>query len=330
MSQSSTAGSAKPRRINLLKRGLLILLCTVVGWFILGRIAQKSAHRTPNSTSTGMPTSIPTDSELKAEWQAMKDAHEAMLPVAPARGLVDGIAEPMAYGTPMIAHGAELLVATKEFARSRATLEEILDRHHGYAAKLRMIGQPSGSLLSATLRVPSTEFNGAVSDLKALGNVEREEETANEITQQRADVEARLTNAQNRLQRLQEMLGKNQKTTAGNPVDGQKQLSSVSAEIAQLEAERTAAEHSAVFANIFFSLREEIAQPVESLTAQLRNSAVTGLSDALTSSSGILIFLLGHGPVLLLWATVLYFPVRYAWRNREKWIKSEARKAATA
>src|ERR1700676_1460001 len=81
------------------------------------------------------------------------------------------------YATPMIAHAAELSVATKEFANSRATLEEILERHHGYAAKLRMVGLPASSTLTATLRIPSSEFIGAVNDLKTLGSVELEEQT---------------------------------------------------------------------------------------------------------------------------------------------------------
>ena len=61
--------------------------------------------------------------------------------------------QPYAATNPMIAHSAELAVATKEFVQSRSTLEEILERHRGYAAKLRMVGQKSGSVLSAMLRV---------------------------------------------------------------------------------------------------------------------------------------------------------------------------------
>ena len=57
------------------------------------------------------------------------------------------------FPEPRIAYSAELSVVTKEFAHSRASLEEILERHQGYVAKLRLVGQPSGSVLSATLRV---------------------------------------------------------------------------------------------------------------------------------------------------------------------------------
>ena len=46
-----------------------------------------------------------------------------------------------AYREPQVAYSAELTVATREFAHSRASLEEILERHYGYVAKLRMVGE---------------------------------------------------------------------------------------------------------------------------------------------------------------------------------------------
>jgi hypothetical protein len=109
-------------------------------------------------------------------------------------------------GERRITYSAELAVATKDFVHSRASLEEILERHRGYVAKLRMVGQPVGSLLSATLRIPSSEYSSTLSELKSIGRVEREEESADELTQQHGDFEARLLNAQNTEQRLQRML----------------------------------------------------------------------------------------------------------------------------
>jgi hypothetical protein len=220
----------------------------------------------------------------------------------------------IATGSPLMAHTAELAVVTKEFGRSRTSLEEILERHRGYAAKLRMFGQKSGSVLSATLRVPSTELTGTVSELKALGDVEREEQAADEITQQRADLEARLTNAQNTLRRLQELL-KKQTYPDGNVRELQRQIGNASAEVARLEAERQASEHRVIFANVFLTLREEIAKPSESLGAQLRSAAATGFGDALASVAGLLAFLIGRGPVVLLWCAILYPPARFVWKR---------------
>ena len=239
-----------------------------------------------------------TRGELKAQF-----GREAPLP-----------APPMSAGNPLIAHTAELAVATKEFGRSRTSLEEILERHRGYAAKLRMVGQKSGSVLSATLRVPSTELSGTVSDLKALGDVEREEQAADEITQQHADLEARLTNARNTLQRLQLML-KQQTYPDGNVRELQRQIANISAEVARLEAERQGSEQRVVFANVFFTLRETVAAPAESFGGQLRAALASGFGDATASLSMLLVFLIGRGPVVLLWCAILWLPVRWVWRR---------------
>src|SRR5438552_19129862 len=79
-------------------------------------------------------------------------------PAAPATNDRRQIAGTSAYDAPLIAHTAELAIATKEFARSRTELEEILERHRGYAARLRMVGRRTGSVLTATLRIPSPEL----------------------------------------------------------------------------------------------------------------------------------------------------------------------------
>jgi len=227
---------------------------------------------------------------------------------------------------PLIAHTAELAVATKEFSKSRTSLEEILERHRAYTAKLRMVGQKSGSVLNATLRVPSTELSETVSELKSLGDVEREEQAADEITQRRADLEARLGNAQKTLKRLQELLQK-QTYPDGNVRELQRQIAMASAEVARLEAERQASEHRVIFANVFFTMREEVAKPSESLGAKLRAAGAAGFGDAMASLAGLLAFLIGRGPVVVLWCAILWIPARFVWK---KWAPVAAQPNAVA
>ena len=316
MSANDHSLVASFRRLSPARRGLLLVFIVSFGLFFLMRAAkpplpsEMRSRKGQISKSVQSPT-IP-DTDLRAEWQRLKESSKVMPPTNPTvpgpgvSSAVDGIG----YGSPLISHAAELAVTTKEFLRSSASLEEILERHHGYASKLRMVGQPTGSTLMATLRVPSSEFNSAVSDLKTLGNVEREEQTADEITQQEADLEARLTNARNTLQRLQERMPKH-----GTAVDLQRQLMAVSAEIARLEAQRTAWQNRTIFANVLFSLREEITPPVENFGAQFRKAALSGLSDALNSLSTIVLFIISYGPAILLWTLLLLFPGRWIWKK---------------
>ena len=95
----------------------------------------------------------------------------------------------------------------------------------------------------------------------------------------------------------------------------QGQLGVLRAEIERMQSELQAFDNRAVFSSVFFSMREGVSSPAVTLGAQLRNAAVQGFSDAATSLSGILIFAMNYGPSLLLWAVILFLPVRYLWRR---------------
>ena len=96
-------------------------------------------------------------------------------------------------------------------------------------------------------------------------------------------------------------------------------------EIERIETERSASRSRVSFANVFFSLREERTSAAETIGAKLRSAAIGGLNDALDSLSSILLFMAGHGPLLVLWAVLIYFPARYLWRRRSQLAFSEAR-----
>jgi hypothetical protein len=331
MSTNEYSLFASLRRLSRARRGLLIVLALSFGLFLLLRAAkqqfQPEIRSTNNSISKAVPSQTGPDTDLKAEWQRLKESSRVIPPGAlpvpgpVAGGMVDGVG----HEGPFISHAAELSVTTKEFSRSRSNLEEILERHHGYASKLRMVGQPSGSTLTATLRVPSSEFNSAVMDLKTLGSVEREEQTADEVTQQQADLEARLTNARNTLQRLQGRLPK-----FGTAVDLQRQIMAVTSEITRLEAQRTAWQNRTIFANVLFSLKEEITPPVESFGTQFRKAAVAGLSDALSSLSAIVLFVISYAPAIVVWTLLLLFPGRWISRKWRRAIEPEPEAARPA
>jgi hypothetical protein len=304
------------------RRGLLLALAALLLCMVsVGRLNRPMVTREGHSETKFQPEvdwpgapSMSPDSLVDDEKQ--KDLREAQK--EPSLSRVDLgnklAAAGMPYATPLMAHTAELAVATHEFAKSRASLEEILERHSGYAAKLRMAGRRNGSVLSATLRVPSAELGATVSELKALGDVEQEEQAADEITQQRADLEARLANAQGTLRRLQELL-KKQTYPDGNVRELQRQIANASAEVNRLEAERNASEHRVIFASVQFSLREVVIAPQESLGAQLHAAAAAGFGEASASLSAILLLLIGRGPIALLWMAILYVPARLVWRR---------------
>jgi uncharacterized small protein (DUF1192 family) len=312
------------RRRMALTGGLL------VGGFLLFLIASnKPAGRTyppiPFVSERGgqgsrtVPAGVGSVGSGPREVDALKSSHlQAELYRS---GPVDSAGS--AFPEPRITYSAELAIVTKEFAHSRSNLEEILERHRGYVAKLRMVGQPSGSVLSAVLRVPSSEYRSALTELKAVGFVEHEEEAADEITQQHGELEARLINAQNEEQRIQRLLhDRAEKVYDYGSLE--RQVALLRTEIERIESERLASGSRVSFANVSFSLREERTPVAETIGAKLRSTAVSGLSDAFESISTILLFLAGRGPLLALWFAIIYFPARFFWRRRSQWALREA------
>ena len=320
MKNSIEAVVLKFRTLSTLKRRLVLTLLAAVCFLALALLSIPPSRKPGVSSVEFLPPESSnavsqTDAELY-QLQEPKGDYRAHLatPVTPPMAASREMGGAFPSAMPLIAHSAELAVSTTEFAKSRTELEEILERHRGYAAKLRMVGRKTGSALSATLRVPAPELGATVNDLKALGDVEQEEQSADELTQQRADLEARLNNAQNTLRRLQELL-KKQTYPDGNVRELQRQIAKASAEVNRLEAERSASEHRIVFANVQFSLREVVSAPTESLSAQLHNAAASGFGEAAASLSAILLFFIGRGPVVLLWMAILFIPARLVWKR---------------
>lgn len=313
------------------RAGLMVVACVAAGVFLLFLSASKQNVAPVHPSAGTFPTEhananneFPLPSGVRATGLDTKELSASMPPGVPSALYLGGSVDlARAYREPQVAYSAELTVATKEFAHSRASLEEILERHHGYVAKLRMVGQPAGSELSATLRVPSSEYRSALAELKGVGLVEHEEEAADEITQQHSELEARLVNAQNEEQRIQRIL-QNRDDKFSDFGSLERQVAMLRGEIERIEAERAASGNRVSFANVFFSLREERISPAETIGAKLRNAGLSGLNDAFESLSTILLFLAGHGPLLALWALLIYVPARYFWRRRAQLTFSEA------
>jgi len=304
--------SLSARKRGVLTAFLVFSALLAVSWVVQPRTDRQIGpiRRIPAAQNSG----VRLEQELKAQWDRLKQ-HPRMFVTAavPPNAGVDAVIGGTDPEAPLIARAAELAITTKDFQRSRTSLEQILERHHGYAARLRMVGLPAGSTLAATLQVPASEFASAVSDLKSLGSIEREEQTADEITQRRAELEVRLTNAQRTLAGLRETAS--QKAKLGKQVEVARMLANVRGEIARLEAEQEAASRRVSFAQVFLTLREEVVQPSVEFSDQFRSAAQEGASDALATLSSILLFGLTRGPALILWMAIVFFPLRWFWRK---------------
>jgi hypothetical protein len=227
--------------------------------------------------------------------------------------------EPEVPTIPMIARVAGLTLTTKEFDKTRAALEEILKRHNGYMGELK-VSAPSdtGRSLTATLRIPAQQLDAALAELKKLGRVEGESQGGEEVTQEYVDLEARLANGKHTEQRLTEIL----RTRTGKLQDVLKvelEIDRVRGEIEQMQAEKKELSKRVAFATLSTTVREEYFARLQgtppSTGSRFRNAAVDGYNTVVEGLIDVGLFLLSAGPSLLLWAAILFFPARWAWKR---------------
>lgn len=222
----------------------------------------------------------------------------------------------------MIIRTAQIALITKDFDNARAAVESILKRHRGYAGELKVAGSDgSGRTLTATLRVPADQLDASLADLKALGRVESESQSGQDVTSDFADLQARLANARNTEQRLTDLL--RQRTgKLSDVLEVEQEIDRVRGEIEQMEAQRKTMSNQVTFATLNATITEDYKAQLQvvppSTSTRLSNAAVAGYKSMVDGLVGLVLFLLENGPSLLLWGVILFLPARLVWKKMRR------------
>jgi hypothetical protein len=220
---------------------------------------------------------------------------------------------------PMIIRTAQLSLITKEFDKARANLEAILKRHRGYVGELKAGGTTgSGRTLTATLRVPADQLDATLAEVKALGRVESESQSGQDVTSQYVDLQARLSNARNTEQRLTDLL-RNRTGKLSDVLEVEQELDRVRGQIEQMEAERKNMSNQVSYATLNATIAEDYKAQLQvvppSTATRLSNAAVEGYRSMVDGGVSLALFLLSDGPSLLLWGAILFMPARLVWKK---------------
>ena len=220
---------------------------------------------------------------------------------------------------PMIARTVSLSLIAKDFDSARASLDAILLRHNGYSANLSVsTPQDAARSLQASLRIPAPQLPVALAELKSLGRVELENQNGEEVTQQHADLVARLKNSRETEQRLQSILA--QRTGKISDVLAvEQEIARVRGEIEQMEAEQKNLEHRVDFATIDLKLSEEykakLDSPAPAISTLIHNAAVNGYRNVADTLLSLILFFAEYVPVLFFWIIFLCVPAWFLWRR---------------
>ena len=220
--------------------------------------------------------------------------------------------------SPMIARVESLTILVKDVDGAHSSVESILSRYHGYSAQLSVNTPGNGPRgLHGSLRIPAAELASAIGEIKALGHVESESQSGEEVSQEHADLVARLKTARATEERFRAILEQRTGRVA-DVLEVEESIARVRGEIERMEAEQAALEHRVDFATVELQLAEEykarLDSPVNSVSTRMHNASVAGYHNATETLLGFVLFAEEYGPSLLIWLAVLAVPI-VLWRR---------------
>jgi predicted nucleic acid-binding Zn-ribbon protein len=163
-------------------------------------------------------------------------------------------------------------------------------------------------LLTAVLRLPASQTESGLAELKKLGRLTNESQNSSDITSQYVDLAARLSNARNSEQRLLALM----RDRAGDLKDVvamEREIASVRENIERMEAQQKDLDNKVQYVTIQLELTEEyhaeLEPPSPSTRVQLQNASVEGIRSAGETAVDIAVFALRYSPALLIWLALI-------------------------
>lgn len=225
---------------------------------------------------------------------------------------------------PLIARSVTLVVVAKDVAAARPALDAILAKYHGYASEMDVnTPEDDAPSLKASLRIPVTNLDPAMKELRGLGRVASESQSGEDVTQQHADLDQRLKTARDTEDRLRTIL--QQRTgSVGDVLQVEEEIARVRGEIESMEAEQTNLEHRVDFASIDLSVTVDYGPTpgAAPISVRVRNAFVAGYRNAVGTVVGIFLFLVAYGLTILIWIAILGVPV-YLLRRRYRRMRAK-------
>ena len=277
----TTMTSSKNRLRSLILVALLATGLGVAGCSAGGNDVE------PASTDAGAPEAaegadVP---EQQRNGMAFDAAGEAMadLSARPAAGseVEETAAEPADFREPAIISVGTITLQSEDVAAARFDVDKVVDSYGGSVADEKTTASTDGEvrLSRVVLRIPSKDFDAAMTDLAELGKVTASTRKAEDVTAQVIDTEARIRAQEQSLERVEVLFTRAQNIRDIVAIEAQ--LSRRQAELDSLKGQLAYLNDQASLSTITVYL-ELAPEPEEKPAAQPEqddNAFVGGLKD---------------------------------------------------
>jgi hypothetical protein len=226
----------------------------------------------------------------------------------------------------MIVRTVEMELVVHDTEASLESVRALVAEFDGYVASSNSWHEQGVLAARLTIRVPEADLETALERLRALGQVESEDQSGEDVTDEYVNLEARLKNLELAEQELQELLQTRQETGKTEEIlEVYRELTNIRGQIEQIKGRMQYLENMTSLATIHLTLTPDaLAQPVvigrwqPQGTARDAVRALIGTVQFLINASiWIVIFVI---PTLILLAApfvVLVLIIR-AWRRKKR------------
>ena len=218
-----------------------------------------------------------------------------------------------------IIYTAYLSIETKDYDWAYQQLNDTLSSVDGYLESSNEYTDSTDSTrtLSLTLRVPEGSYDAFVDAAEQAGSVTSKSESADDVTTQYMDIEARLDNLTAQRTRLQELQASADDLTDLLQIESS--LSDVQYQIESYQSQLNWYSQQVSYCTVNITLDEvETLTTGTSFAARLADAAKNGWSNFTAGAQAVVVFLMGAWPAIVIGAAcgVVFYQVRHPRKKR--------------
>lgn len=253
---------------------------------------------------------------------AAKQEPPAPSAVAAANALSGGAQAAPAQGVPAdraMRITVETAITVADIGAAAHAVRDLTAQHGGYVGEARISGDDDARWASLEVHVPVAHLPAFRAGVAGLGEVSSDAEKAEDVTEQRADIKARLGNARAEEKRLLELLDHRTGTLA-DVVAVEKELSGVREAIERMEAQERVLEGQIASATVKIQLSTRRAAHRLGPGQRIVRAAGEGIEGAGSFLVGLAVMVVTGGPTALILAVMGYAVYRIVrfWARRKQ------------
>lgn len=251
------------------------------------------------------------DAGATANQAIAPEAESAAPDMARGGGIIEPAPNDIGQPAPQLVKQASLVLVLTDIDAAVTQVQTILQRSQGDLLSLQDHRSPEGTAqqVTLTLRVPQAELDAVLNALRPLGTVQQQSLTAEDVSSQLVDLDARLKNLRQSEAALLKIMERSGEIS--HVLEVARELSTVRESIERMAAQQQNLKRQVAFSQIYLTLQSPVTQvtplrPVGETLGNTWESATQSVKAFTVSGLKLGLWLLAFSPYWVLLAAAGY------------------------